>query len=49
VVSSVTSRIEGRASACGGEVPGAAFEQPADTAAMATITGVAVVGITLGL
>ena len=30
VVSSVTSRIEGRASACGAEVPGAVFEQAAD-------------------
>ena len=49
VVSSVTSRIEGRASARVPEVPGAAFEQPADAAVTATISSVAVLGITLGL
>jgi hypothetical protein len=49
VVSSVTSRIEGRASARGAAVPGVGFEQPADAAAMATISSAAVLGITLGL
>ena len=48
-VSSVTSRIEGRASARGAAVPGVGFEQPADAAAMATISSAAVLGITLGL
>ena len=49
VVSSVTSRIEGRASARGAAVPGVGFEQPADAAAMATISSAAVLGIILGL